>query len=230
MDAAIMLGRNRASGSVIGASTVKNPVLLAWEILQFETHNTLSGTGADSFAVSRNLILKPQEYFLVPKRIEQLKRAKTSGKVLLDHSDDSGKFGTVGAVALDKWGNLAAATSTGGLTNKQFGRVGDSPVIGAGTLADNRTCAISATGKGEEFIKHTIASEIHYRMLYNKASLREAVRYAVHGVLKQNTGGIIAVDKNGNIALEFNTKSMFRGYIDQSGNQYTKIGKDQLTH
>ena len=225
MDAAIMLGENKQVGSVIGTKRTQNPILLAQTIMKNSVHNTLQGKGADEFAKLNKLSMKPLSYFETPERIEQLKNAKKQNQVLLDHSGpkDPEKFGTVGAVALDQYGHLAAGTSTGGLANKTLGRVGDSPIIGAGTFADDATCAISATGKGEEFIRHTVAGQIHFDMLYNQSKLTDAVNAAVHKTLDNNTGGIIAISKAGEVVLDFNTRIMFRAYVDEKGEVHVQI-------
>ncbi|NRA45210.1 MAG: isoaspartyl peptidase/L-asparaginase [Oligoflexales bacterium] len=225
MDAAIMLGETKDVGSVIGTKRTKNPIKLAQTIMNHLYHNTLTGKDADEFAKLKKLTMKPLSYFKTQERVDQLERAKKQNQVLLDHSSpqDPDKFGTVGAVALDQYGHIAAGTSTGGLANKMMGRVGDSPIIGAGTFADDKTCGISATGKGEEFIRHTIAAQIHYDMLYNQASLKSAVKKAVHETLESNTGGIIAVSKTGDVVLDFNTKIMFRAYVDEKNQIQVEI-------
>ncbi|MFK7827663.1 MAG: isoaspartyl peptidase/L-asparaginase family protein [Oligoflexales bacterium] len=225
MDAAIMLGKNKQVGSVIGTSRTKNPIKLAQMVMNRSTHNMLHGKGADKFATTQNLVLEPLSYFKTKERVLQLEKAKKQNKVILDHSEETEpeKFGTVGAVALDRYGHLAAGTSTGGLANKMMGRVGDSPIIGAGTFADDSTCAISSTGKGEEFIKHTIAAQIHFHMLYNKSKLEKAVKKAVHETLDVDTGGIIAISKSGDIVLDYNTKVMFRAYLDEQNQIQVQI-------
>ena len=225
MDAAIMLGKHKQVGSVIGTSRTKNPILLAQKIMNNSAHNTLHGEGADKFAKLQNLAMEPLSYFKTEERELQLKNAKKHKKAILDHSNEKEpeKFGTVGAVALDRYGHLAAGTSTGGLANKMMGRVGDSPIIGAGTFADDLTCAISATGHGEEFIRHTIASQIHFRMLYNKAKLENAVKKAVHETLAANTGGVIAISQSGDVVLDYNTKVMFRAYVDEQNRVQIEI-------
>lgn len=235
MDAAIMLGQNRHSGAVIGTSWAKNPICIAQRILHQTVHNILCGEGADEFAIAQKLDVKPLSYFVTKDKQKQLLEAQKKNAALLDHSDEDeeaneqessypeNKFGTVGAVALDQFGNLAAATSTGGLTNKKFGRVGDSPIIGAGTFADNKTCAISATGRGEDFITHTPASEVHYRMLFKKEPLEKACAHVVNKILNKDVGGLIALDRHGNIAISFNTRIMFRAFKNKSGRTQIKI-------
>lgn len=225
MDAALMLGEKKEVGSVIGTSRTKNPIQLAQLILHESAHNTLYGKGADAFAKEQHLTIKPLSYFKTQEREEQLQIAKKHNQVILDHSSHPSpeKFGTVGAVALDKFGNLAAGTSTGGLANKIKGRVGDSPIIGAGTFADNQTCAISATGKGEEFIRHTVAAQIHFHLLHKKVRLASAVKKAVHETLEPDTGGLIAISQSGEVALDYNTDIMFRAYWDSKKGLQVKI-------
>ncbi|MEW5847755.1 MAG: isoaspartyl peptidase/L-asparaginase [Myxococcota bacterium] len=218
LDAAIMDGKDLRCGAVAGARTVRNPISLARLVMERTPHVLLVGSGADAFAAAMGVEQVPQEYFFVQRRYDQwreaLARERGDGGVALD---DGGKKGTVGVVVLDRNGNLAAATSTGGLTNKRYGRVGDSPIIGAGTYANNRTVAISATGTGEEFIRHGVARDISALMEYRALSVGEAARQVVHGRLKPGDGGIIAVDRWGNVALVFNTTGMYRGAADSTG-------------
>lgn len=214
MDAAIMNGLDLTAGAVAGISNVKNPISLARAVMEKSDHVLLSGNGAIEFAKSIGAEFADDEYFFVQSRYDQLKKALSSGSTLLDHTgeDDDKKFGTVGAVALDIHGNLAAATSTGGMTNKKFGRVGDSPIIGAGTYANNKTCAISCTGHGEFFIRSVVAYDISCLMEYRDMSLNDACEYVVMKKLKDlgGEGGLIAVDGNGNICMPFNTDGMYR--------------------
>ncbi|MEO6831554.1 MAG: isoaspartyl peptidase/L-asparaginase [Chitinophagaceae bacterium] len=213
MDAAIMEGKHLGCGAVAGIQGIKNPVALARAVMEKTEHVLLMGKGAEEFAKAQNFPVEPAEYFFTQQRYDQLQEALQEGKVQLDHSEK--KFGTVGAVALDAQGNLAASTSTGGMTNKQFGRVGDTPLIGAGTWASNDTCAISCTGHGELFIKAAVAHDIHCLMLYKGLSLQEAADLVVYEKLVKigGEGGLIAVDKDGNIALPFNSEGMYRGSI-----------------
>lgn len=216
MDAAIMSGKDLIAGALTGVVGVKNPIILANEIKNNSNHVILSGQGAVEFAKIRNLKFENEAYFKTELRYKQWKKLqKSKDDIALDHSvNTDNKFGTVGAVALDFEGNLAAATSTGGMTNKRFGRIGDSAIIGAGTYANNKTCAISCTGHGEKFIQNIVAYDVSCLMEYKELSLEQASNYVIHEKLKSihGEGGLIAIDKNGNIAMPFNTSGMFRGY------------------
>ncbi len=216
MDASIMDGKNIDAGAVSGISHVKNPVLLARTIMDKSEHVLLCGQGAEQFAKQQGLQFEDDAYFYVQHRYEQWQQALKEDSISLDHNDK--KFGTVGAVALDANGNLAAATSTGGMTNKKFGRMGDSPIIGAGTYANNNTCAISCTGHGELFIRAVVAYDISCLMEYKGLSLREACDVVVHDKLVkiQGEGGLVALDKHGNIELPFNSEGMYRGYATET--------------
>ncbi len=207
MDASIMDGNNLNAGAVAGVKTVKNPILAAREVMENSKHVMLQGEGADIFAKEHNLEIEDSSYFFTEKRWKSFLRANKN------------KFGTVGAVALDMSGNLAAGTSTGGMTNKMKGRIGDTPIIGAGTYADNKSCAISATGHGEYFIRNVVAYDIAALMKYSGVSLKEASNYVIMKKLKdQNAeGGIIGLDKAGNFIMTFNTKGMYRGYKNSNG-------------
>jgi L-asparaginase / beta-aspartyl-peptidase len=233
LDAAIMDGNSGLAGAVAGVTTVKNPVLAARAVMERSQHVLLIGAGADQFAAAHQLEIVDQAYFFSQQRWDQLQKARQNERLELDHdgqpapaftpasdnrpSDD--QFGTVGAVALDCLGNLAAATSTGGLTNQLFGRVGDSAIIGAGTYADNATAAVSGTGIGEYFMRGLLAHDIAARMQYAKLSLAQAVDQAIEAILrgKGGEGGVIALDAGGNIKFGFNTKGMYRGYIRSDG-------------
>ena len=219
MDAAIMDGSNLNAGSVALVTGVRNPVSLARQVMERTEHVFLAGEGAMEFARSIHIAFESPEYFHDAFRYEQWQKAKAEGKVQLDHAVDDKKFGTVGAVALDRDGNLAAATSTGGMTNKSFGRVGDTPMIGAGTYANNKSCAISCTGSGEFFIRTVVAYDIHCLMQYKGLSLEEACRVAVQEHLLDigGDGGLIAVDAKGNITLPFNTEGMYRAWKGGGG-------------
>lgn len=214
MDAAIMNGSDLSAGSVAGISNIKNPISLARAVMQKSEHVLLCGNGAIEFAKSIGAEFADDEYFFVQARYDQLKKAQSSGSTLLDHTseNDEKKFGTVGAVALDMQGNLAAATSTGGMTNKKFGRIGDSPVIGAGTYANNKTCAISCTGHGEYFIRSVVAYDISCLIEYKGMSLQDACELVVMDKLKKigGEGGLIAIDHYGNICMPFNSAGMYR--------------------
>ena len=244
LDAAIMDGRDRSAGAVASLKTVKNPIRLARAVMERSPHVFMVGEGAEAFAdglADLDLERVPNSYFDTEHRREALERALEAERARgaeesrkeaaegWEQGDDRGdggesdgplgdkKMGTVGAVALDTHGHLASATSTGGLTNKRFGRVGDVPVIGAGTWADDATCAISATGQGEKFIRNTVAVRISALMAYRGLSLEEAAREVVHRVLEPGDGGVIGVSHDGSIALVFNSAGMFRGAADASG-------------
>lgn len=218
LDAAVMDGSSMTCGAVAGVKTVKNPVLLAKAVMLHSEHVLLSGEGADEFARLNGIETVPQEYYYNQKRYEQWQKALQSEKVSLAQGShfDQDKMGTVGAVALDSKGNLAAATSTGGLTNKHYGRIGDSPIIGAGTYANNLTCAISCTGKGEDFIRSTAAHTVHSLMLY-KEMLLEAAASKLITDLPKGSGGLIAVDARGCIAQVYNSNGMLRGRATSEG-------------
>jgi beta-aspartyl-peptidase (threonine type) len=216
MDASIMDGRDLSAGAVAGVRSVKNPVLLARAIMEKSEHVFLAGQGAAAFAKSIGMQFEVDEYFFDEFRYQQLQEAISSGKVLLDHTENGNKkFGTVGAVALDQHGNLAAATSTGGMTNKRYNRIGDTPMIGAGTYANNATCAISCTGHGEYFIRAVVAYDISCLIEYKGLSLQEACEIVVQQKLVKigGEGGLIAVDAKGNIDLPFNSEGMYRGMV-----------------
>jgi beta-aspartyl-peptidase (threonine type) len=225
MDAAIMNGKTLEAGAVCGISHVKNPVLVAQEVMLHSGHVMLGGKGAEEFARARGMAVEDDAYFFTQQRYDQWQQALKEDKVQLDHTDK--KFGTVGAVALDKEGNLAAATSTGGLTNKKFGRIGDSPVIGAGTYANNHTCAISCTGVGELFIRSVVAYDISCLMDYKGLSLKEACDLVVLDKLVkiEGEGGLIAIDKEGNIEMTFNSEGMYRACKDSNGRNEMLIYK-----
>jgi len=210
LDAAIMDGRTLNAGSVCGVTHVRNPIELARAVMEHSEYVMLSGAGAEEFALSRGFALVPRSYFYTPERWRQLERIR-SGDAGLSALTIS-HVGTVGAVALDAEGRLAAATSTGGMTGKRYNRIGDSPVIGAGTYADDRSCAVSATGHGEVFIRAAVAHDICSRMRFGSRTLREAVREVVFDELVKlhGEGGVIAIDAQGEIAMEFNSEGMFR--------------------
>lgn len=213
MDASLMSGKDLAAGAVAGVTNIKNPISLARSVMDKSDHVLLTGAGAIDFAKNINAEFADDAYFFVQMRYDQLEEAKKENKITLDHTaDKEKKFGTVGAVALDLHGDLAAGTSTGGMTNKKFGRVGDSPIIGAGTYANNKTCAISCTGHGEFFIKSVVAYDISCLMEYKGVSLKEACDIVVMDKLVKigGEGGLIALDANGNIELPFNSEGMYR--------------------
>jgi beta-aspartyl-peptidase (threonine type) len=223
MDASLMNGKDLAAGAVAGVTHIKNPISLARGVMDRSEHVLLTGAGALEFAKAINAEFADDSYFFVQARYDQLEAARKENKVVMDHNDDKSrqdeapfgqekKFGTVGAVALDVHGDLAAGTSTGGMTNKKFGRVGDSSVIGAGTYANNKTCAISCTGHGEFFMKVVVAYDISCLMEYKGLSLKEACNIVVMDKLVKigGEGGLIALDAHGNIELPFNSEGMYR--------------------
>ncbi|MBX3241770.1 MAG: isoaspartyl peptidase/L-asparaginase [Chitinophagaceae bacterium] len=240
LDASVMDGKSRSAGAVAGVTTVKNPVSAARRVMEKSSHVMMSGAGADRFAAEQGLEIVDPSYFFTEDRYRALQKIKAedSLKTELDHADKKdgsfhfkntdSKFGTVGAVALDKNGSLAAATSTGGMTNKRYGRVGDSPIIGAGTYADNATCAVSCTGWGEYFIRLVMAKTVSDMMEFGKITLKEAAEEMILRRLPAlgGDGGLIAVDSHGNIVMPFNTEGMYRGYIDEKGKPEIKIYKD----
>ncbi len=210
LDASIMDGSNLQAGAVASITTVKNPINAALAVMLHSPHVMLVGTGAEKFAAEQGLEIVEPSYFQTDRRKKQLDRIQQK----VANKPDFHKWGTVGAVALDKNGNLAAATSTGGMTNKRYGRVGDSPIIGAGTYAENQSCAVSATGQGEYFIRGMISYEVAALMKYKKLTLLDAATYAIHEKLSRmgGEGGIISLDAAGNVAVEFNTPGMFRAW------------------
>lgn len=233
LDASIMNGATLEAGAVAGVKRVKNPITLARAVMEKSPHVMMTGDGAETFAKEHEIELVDPSYFFTQRRWDALQRVKEreAGVELTAQADsdyEDRKFGTVGAVALDIHGNLAAATSTGGMTNKRFGRVGDSPIIGAGTYADNRSCAVSATGHGEYFIRAAVAHDICARMRYAGLSLEEAANQVVMEDLVElgGDGGVIALDRQGNIAMPFNTEGMYRGSIDKNGTMVIKIYRD----
>lgn len=210
LDASIMDGKSMKAGAVAGTTSIRNPVLAARLVMDSSSHVMLSGQGADLFASLHGLEMVDNTYFDSEKGKKEYLRIK-------DKLEKEGRKGTVGAVALDRQGNLAAATSTGGMTFKQYGRIGDSPIIGAGTYANNESCAVSCTGHGEYFIRNSVAYDVSARMLYLKETVEEATDYIINRKLKDQgaTGGLIAIDKSGNIAMPFNTPGMFRGFVKE---------------
>lgn len=226
LDASFMDGKTKNAGAVGGIRTVKNPIRAARAVLEKSDHVLLTGSGADQFAKEQGLELVDPEYFYTKRRWESLERAKARdiGYNFEEQPFFDSKFGTVGCAALDKHGNLAAGTSTGGMTNKKYNRLGDSPIIGAGTYADNNTCAVSCTGHGEFFIRYAVAHDISAMMEYGKVDFQTAADKVVNEKLKQagGSGGVIGVDKYGNVALPFNTPGMYRGYV-KPGEKVVKI-------
>jgi beta-aspartyl-peptidase (threonine type) len=225
MDASLMNGSDLRAGAVAGVQNVKNPVGLARRVMDNSGHVLISGEGAFEFAHQQKVELEDDHYFFDQFRYEQWKQTLGTDVYKLDHSAGDRKFGTVGAVALDRAGHLAAGTSTGGMTNKKWQRIGDSPIIGAGTYANDSTCAISCTGHGESFIRAVAAHDVHCLMAYKGLSLEEAVRIVVHEKLPplDGDGGLIAVDRVGNIVLDFNCSGMYRGQVGADGVFHTAI-------
>lgn len=253
LDAAIMNGKTGLAGAVAGVTTVKNPIAAARAVMERSRHVLLVGRGAEQFAADQKLEIVDPSYFFTQRRWDELQRAKEKERIEWDRheepaprpagnvprakSSDTGpipaepashKLGTVGAVALDEYGNLAAGTSTGGLTNKLYGRVGDSPIIGAGTYADNDTAAVSCTGIGEFFMRGVVAYDIAARMKYSGATLSDAVEQSLHTAVeaKNGEGGVIALDREGHVKFGFNTEGMYRGYVRADGKSVVQIYRD----
>ncbi|HTS43554.1 MAG TPA: isoaspartyl peptidase/L-asparaginase [Puia sp.] len=241
MDAAIMDGKTLSAGSVASVTTIKNPVSAARVVMEKSNHVMLVGRGAEQFAKSQGIEIVDPSYFYTQDRWKALQRAKKEDSIKAEKQKPGQKsayagdqyvdrkFGTVGAVAIDRYGNLAAATSTGGITNKRFGRVGDAPIIGAGTYANNATCAISCTGYGEFFIRLVVAKSVSDLMEYKHYSLQQATDEMIQNKVPQlgGSGGLIAVDKDGNFAMPFDTEGMYRGYIKDDGTSEVKIYKGE---
>lgn len=221
LDASIMDGSNRMAGAIAGVHTIKNPISTARKVMEASPHVLLISEGAEKFAAEQGMELVDSSWFYTDGSWQEYQRIK-------EQREAEGRKGTVGAVALDKQGNLAAGTSTGGMVMKRFGRVGDVPIIGAGTYANNESCAVSATGHGEFFIRNVVSYDISALMLYKQYSLEEAADYVVMDKLvkQKGNGGVIAVDKNGNIAMPFNTPGMYRGFIKSSGETGILIFKE----
>ena len=231
LDASIMDGRALQAGAVGGVTTVKNPIRAARAVMEKSPHVLFTNKGAEKFAAEHGLEIVDPKYFFTERRWKQIqkwrKQQEPKPQAAAEPDQHADYFGTVGCVALDAQGNLATGTSTGGMTGKRFGRIGDSPIIGAGTYADNRTAGISCTGHGEYFIRHAVAHDIPARMAYKQESLAKAARDVVQTVLKPagGSGGIIGIDADGNVVMEFNTPAMSRGYIDRDGKTKTAIFK-----
>ena len=255
MDAAIMDGKNLSAGAIAFVQNVKNPIKLARLVMERTEHILLAGVGANEFAREMKVEFEPNEYFFTDFRFEQLLSARAKGIVELDHTAEEikslnskvsslksenqssskrkakvhnpkSKMGTVGAAACDFLGNVAAATSTGGMTNKKFGRIGDTPIIGAGTFADNATCAVSCTGHGEFFMKTVAAYDVACRMKYKNMSLNEAASGTIEALFELGgEGGLVAVDALGNVALPFNCEGMYRAFITSDGEPMIEIYK-----
>ncbi|MDT8869074.1 isoaspartyl peptidase/L-asparaginase family protein [Vibrio fluvialis] len=231
MDASVMHGLHMDAGAVAGVRHIRNPIELARDVMRHSDHVLLMGEGAEEFAFGLGYDYTEQDYFFTERRYEQLQSMKSKGLFALSESKypDDKKFGTVGAVALDQLGNLAAATSTGGITNKKFGRVGDSPLIGAGTVAENGNVAVSTTGMGEFFIRKMVAGDVAARMRYLKEDVHTACEQVIQGELKTmgGEGGLIAIDASGEIHFAMNSSGMYRAGIDRQGNLLVKIYADE---
>jgi beta-aspartyl-peptidase (threonine type) len=225
LDASIMDGATEKAGAVAGLRHVRNPIELARLVMEHSPHVMLAGEGAEEFALEQGVALVPGAYFYTERRWQQLEEAQKAERTASVPKEDIGFFSTVGAVARDRNGNLAAATSTGGMTNKRWGRVGDSPIIGAGTYADNDSCAVSATGSGEYFIRAVVAHEICARVRLSGVTAAKAAHDVIQGKLKEigGDGGVIVVDREGALSLEFNTEGMFRGARDSAGRREIAI-------
>ncbi|MDC7996974.1 isoaspartyl peptidase/L-asparaginase family protein [Gilvibacter sediminis] len=237
LDASVMDGKTLNAGAVAGVTRIKNPIDLAREVMDNSDHVMLAGKGAEIFAETRGIEMVDPEYFFTQNRYNSLQRIKEQQKTQLDHDDKTAfvdpyikdyKFGTVGCAALDKNGNLAAGTSTGGMTNKRWNRIGDAPIIGAGTYANNASCAVSSTGWGEYFIRAMVAHDISALMEYKGMSVQDAARTVIHDKVGGlgGDGGIVAIDKDGNIAMEFNTAGMYRAHMNAAGDLVIGIYKD----
>ena len=232
MDAAIMEGKSLGAGAVAGVRNIRNPIALADEVMRNSKHVFLSGEGASEFAIKQGIKLEPDEYFFSQFRYDQWKGMRDSDNYSLDHSTEqveklmkNKKFGTVGAVACDQQGTVAAATSTGGMTNKRFGRIGDTPIIGSGTYANNGTCAVSCTGHGEPFIRAVAAYDVSCLMEYKGYSLHQAAEEVILKKLPAlgGEGGLIAVDAKGHAAMVFNSAGMYRAMRDSNGKYEVSI-------
>ena len=216
MDASIMTGQNLNAGAISGIKHIKNPISLARKVLEESEHVFLSGIGAEDFAVSKGFETIENKSFITERRLNSVRKAKKRDSI------QDNKFGTVGCVALDKFGNITSGTSTGGMTNKKWNRIGDVPIIGAGTYANNKTCGISSTGWGEYFIRNVVAYDISSQIDYLKIDINQAAKNTLKKVKDLGgSGGVIGIDSNGNIMMDFNTKGMYRGYIKSDGE--TKI-------
>ena len=231
LDASFMNGKTLNAGAIVGVKTIKNPISAAIKVMENSPHVMFFGSGAEEFAMKEGLEIVDPNYFFTQKRIDELKRIKLDEKKSSFINDElkNIKYGTVGCVALDKKGNLAAGTSTGGMTNKKWNRIGDVPIIGAGNYANNKTCAISATGWGEFFIRNVVAHDISALMEYKGLKISEASKIVINEKVAKlgGDGGVIGIDKNGNIAMEMNTNGMYRAHMNSKGDIVVKIYNDE---
>ena len=230
LDASFMEGKNLNAGAISGSKKIKNPISTAIKVMNSSSHVMLSGKGADDFAVEHNMETVEQNYFKTERRINSLEKIKNIENNKVSNLSNSDyrvqKLGTVGCVALDKFGNLSAGTSTGGMTNKKWNRIGDAPIIGAGTYANNKSCAVSSTGWGEYFIRGVVAYDIAALMEYKNLSIRKAAKTVIEKISKMGgDGGVIAIDNQGNISMEMNTSGMYRAHINSKGEIDVKIYK-----
>ena len=228
LDASFMEGKNLNAGAIAGSKYIKNPINAAISVMEDSPHVLLSSDGADEFAIKMGLDTVPNSYFITERRLNSVRKAKKADMVSFEDSSTSdSKYGTVGCVAIDKMGNISSGTSTGGTTNKKWGRIGDVPIIGAGTYANNDCCGISTTGWGEHFIRNVVAYDIAAQIIYNDKSIKEASINSLDKVMKTGgDGGVIGLDNKGNISMEFNTAGMYRASIDKNGNLLVKIYSD----
>jgi len=228
LDASFMEGSNLNAGAIAGSKYIKNPISAAISVMEDSPHVFLSSEGADEFAIQKGLDTMPNSYFITERRLNSVRKAKENDKLtLVDPFINDSKYGTVGCVAIDVNGNISSGTSTGGTTNKKWGRIGDAPIIGAGTYANNNCCGISATGWGEHFIRNVVAYDIAAQIMYNDKNIVEASIESLDKVMRTGgDGGVIGLDKSGNVAMEFNTAGMYRAFIDNEGNLTVKIYSD----
>ena len=228
LDASFMEGENLNAGAIAGSKYIKNPIIAAISVMEDSQHVLLSSDGADEFAIKMGLDTVPNSYFITERRLKSVRKAKKDEIISFEDSlmNDS-KYGTVGCVAIDKMGNIASGTSTGGTTNKKWGRIGDVPIIGAGTYANNNCCGISTTGWGEHFIRNVVAYDIAAQIIYDNKSIEEASIKSLDKVMETGgDGGVIGLDNQGNISMKFNTAGMYRASVDKNGNLTVKIYSD----
>lgn len=227
LDASFMDGESLNAGAIAGSSYIKNPISAAIAVMEMSPHVLLSSKGADDFAIEKGIDTVANSYFITERRLKSLRRLKDKNVSFKDPFIKDSKYGTVGSVAIDINGNISAGTSTGGTTNKIWGRIGDVPIIGAGNYANNECCGISATGWGEHFIRNVVAYDIAAQIIYKNENIKVASKKSLDKVKSTGgDGGVIGLDKNGNVAMEFNTAGMYRAHIDNEGKITIKIYKD----